>query len=144
MRGLNRSPEQISANRGRSTMANALAAACFSFVAISNVYERPSRAPAYVLLWALWMLVTTIWVFGVPGGFRLSKAERNVVNDELVRSHQAASAKFGLTIAILGLVAISLSGFFGIMLPVWSVPAMTSTTIVTTGLFFSWLQMRDD
>ncbi|WP_380784599.1 hypothetical protein [Sphingomonas sp. R86521] len=139
-----RSPHQIVSQRGRSTLLNALAGACFSFVAISNAYEHPTRTPAYIVLWALWMIVTLIWVFGVPGGAGFSKAERGVVNDELARSHQAAAAKVGLLCAMIGLVLLSLGEFFRIELPIWAVPAATSGTVVVTALFFAWLQLRHD
>lgn len=136
--------ERISARRGRATLLNALATACFSFVAISNVYQHPARTSAYVILWAIWMTVTLVWVFGVPGGFRLSKQHRAIVNDELVQSHQAFAARFGLTVAMLGLVALSLSGFLHVALPGWTIPAMTSAIVVTTALFFAWLQLRHE
>jgi hypothetical protein len=139
-----RSPHQIVSQRGRSTLLNALAGACFSFVAISNAYEHPARTPAYIALWALWMIVTLIWVFGVPGGAGFSKAERGVVNDELARSHQAAAAKVGLLCAMIGLVFLSLAGFFRIDLPIWTLPAATSATVVVIALFFAWLQLRYD
>ncbi len=139
-----RSPEQISAQRGRSTLLVALASACFSFVAISNVYEHSTRAPAYAALWGSWMVVTMLWVFGVPGGARFSKAERGVIDDELARSHQAAAGKFGLACAMAGLTLVSLGGFFRFGMPIWIVPAIASGTVVMTGLFFAWLQHRHD
>ena len=64
------SAERISSQRGRLTLLNALASACFAFVAISNAYDNPVRTPVYILLWALWMAVTIMWVFGVPGWVR--------------------------------------------------------------------------
>lgn len=137
-----RTAERITANRGKATALNALAAACFSFVALDNAYEHPTRTPVYVFLWAIWMAVTAVWIFGVPGGMRLSRAERRTVNDELVQSHQGTAAKFGLAFAIACLVAISLCGFLRVMLPVWVVPATASATVIATGLHFAWLQLR--
>ena len=136
--------ERISAQRGRATVLNALATACFSFVAISNAAQHPARTPAYVILWAIWMTVTLIWVFGIPGGFRLSKHHRAIVNDELVQSHQAVAARFGLAVAMLGLVALSFGSFLHVALPSWTVPAMTSAIVVMTALVFAWLQLRHD
>jgi hypothetical protein len=141
--GMRGSAQQIAANRGKATALNALAAACFSFVAISSAVEHPSRAPLYIVLWAIWMIVTAVWIFGVPGGFRLSVADRNVVNDELTRAHQALAARFGLTVAIGGLVALSLCSFLQVDVPAFAVPTLTSGTVVSTGLFFAWLQTRD-
>ena len=138
------SAERISSQRGRLTLLNALASTAFSFVAINNAYEIPGRAPAYALLWAIWMSVTIIWVFGVPGWMHLSKRDRQVVNDELVRAHQAKAAKFGLACAFFAMVFASLFGFFHATLPEWTLPAATTGVVVLTALFFARLEMRDD
>lgn len=138
------SPERISSQRGRLTLLNALASTAFSFVAINNAYENPGRAPAYALLWAIWMSVTIIWVFGVPGWMHLSKRDRQVINDELVRAHQAKAAKFGLACAFFAMAFVSLFGFFHAALPEWTLPAATTGVVVLTALFFARLEMRDD
>ena len=79
---------------------------------------------------------------GLGAVFR--KRERAVINDELVRSHQAQAAKFGLTCAVASMAVISVSGYFHTALPVWTVPAATTGVVVLTALFFAWLEMQDD
>ena len=135
--------ERISSQRGRLTLLNTLATACFSFVAISNAYDNPVRTPAYAILWLLWLAVTMVWVFGVPGWRGFSKRQRSQINDELVKAHQATSARFGLTFAVAAWAIVSVIGFYG-ALPLWAPPTVTTLVVVMTALCFAWLEMRDE
>lgn len=137
------SPEQLSARRGTIVAFNALAAAAFSAVAIDHAGTHPGRDPVYLALWAVWMTITLIWVFGIPGHLRWSKSERLIVNDELVRSHQAVAAKAGLGVAIGSLALLSLTAFTSKSFPSWLAPALTSVSVIITALVFSWLERRD-
>ncbi|MCA3256055.1 MAG: hypothetical protein INF91_10615 [Alphaproteobacteria bacterium] len=138
------SPEEVSARRGRVTLLNAGAAACFSWVAISNLAANPERGAAYLLLWAIWLAVPLIWVFGIPGGRRWSAKQHAILNDELVRAQQATAARAGLALALALIGAGAACGFLGIALPVWAAPAAGSIAVIGTALVFAWLQLRDD
>lgn len=138
-----RSPQQVAARRGMVTLFNTLAAAAFSFVAIDNIGEHPARAPFYILLWAAWLAIPLLWVFGVPGGRRWSRAERAQINDELVRAHQATAAKTGLALALVGMAIVSAMTLTGEVVPFWLLPAFTSATVIVTALLFAWLDRRD-
>lgn len=138
------SAEQVSARRGLVTLLNAAAAACFSFVAINGASGNPDRGAGYLLLWGIWMAVTLIWVFGVPGARRFSRAQQAIINDELVRAHQATAARVGLGLAVAALAAGAACSFLGVAIPGWAPPAAGSVTIVGTALAFARLQMRDD
>lgn len=135
--------ERISSQRGRLTLLNTLAAACFSYVAISNAYDNPARTPAYAILWLLWLAVTMVWVFGVPGWRGFSKRQRSQINDELVKAHQATSARLGLGCAIAAMGGVSVIEFYG-ALPLWVLPTATTLVVVITALCFAWLEMRDE
>lgn len=139
-----RSLQDVSTRRGQTTMLYALLTVIVSFTSINNVMDHPSRAQINLGVWRLWLSLVLGWVFGVPNGFLYSKKERSSINDELVRSHQASAAKFGLAFCLIALLAISVLALTQGKLPIWTVPAATSSTVVVTGLFFSWLQMRDD
>jgi hypothetical protein len=138
------SAEQVSARRGLVTLLNAAAAACFSFAAINGARTNPDGGAAYLLLWGLWMLVTLVWVFGVPGARRFSPADQAIINDELVRAHQAGAARVGFGLGVAMLAAGAACSFLGVAIPGWAPPAAGSVTIVGTALAFAWLQMRDD
>ncbi|MBW6522724.1 hypothetical protein KZ810_04365 [Sphingomonas sp. RHCKR47] len=138
-----KSPDQMSARRGTIVFLNALAAAAFSTVAIGRAGVHPGRDPIFALLWAVWMAVPLIWVFGIPGYLRWSKIERSIVNDERVRAHQAAAARVGLGVAIASLAILSSAAFTGTVFPAWAAPALATGTVVVTALVFAWLERRD-
>lgn len=142
IRGI-RSPEQVSSRRASLTLTNAFAAAAFSFVAILGTGEHRARDPFYFFLWFVWMAVTICWVFGIPGYLRWSAAERAVINDELVQSHQATAAKVGLAVAFAELGLLSIGSFFRLGAPTWSSAALTSLTVVSTAVAFAWMERRD-
>ena len=142
IRGI-KSPEQVSSRRAALTLMNAFAAAAFSTVAILGAGENRARDPFYIFLWFVWMALTIGWVFGVPGYLRWSAAERAIINDELVQSHQAKAAKAGLVVALAGLGMLSISGIFQCYVPVWSPAALVSLTVVSTAIVFAWLERRD-
>ena len=137
-------PEEVSARRGRVTLLNSGAAACFSWVAINGAEGNPDRGAAYLAMWAIWMTVTLMWVFGVPGARRWSAAQQAVINDELVRAHQSRAARVGLALGLALLAAGAACGFLSIALPAWGPAAAGSVTVLGTALTFAWLQMRDE
>jgi len=126
------------------TLLNAGAAACFSFVAINGAAANPGRGGGYLLLWGIWMAVTLIWVFGVPGARRFSPAQQAIVNDELVRAHQASAARAGLALALTALAAGAACGFLEVAIPGWAPAAAGSVAVIGTAVVFAWLQRRDD
>ena len=140
---LKSTPARLVERRGTLAIINACAAAAFSTQAVIGTEQHHSRDGFYFLLWLVWRAVTLIWVFGTPGYLRWSAAQRAVINDELVRAHQAASAKAGFAIALVGLGTLSTCVFFQIASPALALPMLTSAAVVGAALTFGCLERRD-
>lgn len=138
-----KSPAQFTARRGGLAIVNALAAVAFSTTAISSAAGHHARDPVYFALWFGWMLSTLIWTFGVPGYWRWNAAERAVINDDLVKAHQAIAAKGALAVAMIGMGVLSVGTFFQLAIPAWTLPTVTCATVVSAALIFGWLERRD-
>lgn len=98
------------------------------------------QVPAGVAALGLWLLVTLalgLWVFITPGRFKFSRADRGVLDDELVNHHRALAYRAGfITLAVLVLAA-ALGSVFGSLAPWWPVAALSASLLVSAVVFAS-------
>lgn len=104
------------------------------------------QVPAGVAALGLWLLVTLalgLWVFITPGRFTFSRADRGVLDDELVNHHRTLTYRAGfITLAALVLAA-ALGASLGHSAPWWPVAALSASLLVSA-LVFASIELRAD
>lgn len=133
--------EKFSTDRGRTCLLFSVVSLCWTSILVGQI-EASSVRGLSVLVWALWLLVPFVWVFGRPGWRKWSERERGIINDELAREHQRAAAMSAMMVLIAGLGAGCLQLLSYVDLPAsWPV-AVIGIGVCTAGMHFGWLQVR--
>lgn len=84
-----------------------------------------------------------LWVFITPGRFTFSRADRGVLDDELVNHHRTLTYRAGfITLAALVLAA-ALGASLGHSAPWWPVAALSASLLVSA-LVFASMELRAD
>ena len=94
------------------------------------------------LAWAAWGAAVLALTFG-PGGWRWTRRQRSILNDERTRAHQAVAARAGFAVAVLGLAVLCALMLARATDPLAGVALVLSLAVIAPALTFAWLQHRD-
>lgn len=148
--GINRSAEDVAAHRGKTVLLLTLAFALYSVQACLQVaHHAPmtvttreiSNPLMNIVVWALWALVVTMWVYFTPSMLKRTAAEKAVLNDELVRRQRQVATQVALVVLVLGTITQVL-GLWLFRLPNWWPLALLSTALVAGAVVFAVQDIR--